>query len=40
MNWDKWRADDDVAVVGVGAGLTWSSYLVRFANAERAERDA
>lgn len=30
MNWDKWRDDDDIAVVGVGAGLTWSSYLVRF----------
>lgn len=30
MNWDKWREDDDVGVVGVGAGLTWSSYLVRF----------
>ena len=37
MNWDKWRADDDVAVVGVGAGLTWSSYLVRFGGTERAE---
>ena len=23
-------ASDDVAVVGVGAGLTWSSYLLRF----------
>jgi 3-oxoacyl-[acyl-carrier-protein] synthase-3 len=30
MRWDEWRADDDVAVVGVGAGLTWSSYLMRF----------
>ncbi|MEW6273205.1 MAG: 3-oxoacyl-[acyl-carrier-protein] synthase III C-terminal domain-containing protein [Thermodesulfobacteriota bacterium] len=30
MRWDDWRADDDVAVVGVGAGLTWSSYLLRF----------
>lgn len=28
--WDKWRADDDIAVVGVGSGLTWSSYLLRF----------
>jgi 3-oxoacyl-[acyl-carrier-protein] synthase-3 len=31
MRWDEWRRDDDVAVVGVGAGLTWSSYLLRFA---------
>ena len=30
MHWEKWGARDDVAVVGVGAGLTWSSYLVRF----------
>ena len=28
-----WRADDDIAVVGVGAGLTWASYLVRFGDA-------
>jgi 3-oxoacyl-[acyl-carrier-protein] synthase-3 len=28
--WDKWRADDDICVVGVGAGLTWGSYLMRF----------
>jgi 3-oxoacyl-[acyl-carrier-protein] synthase-3 len=30
MNWEKWQPRDDVAVVGVGAGLTWSGYLVRF----------
>ncbi|MCG8590492.1 MAG: ketoacyl-ACP synthase III [Proteobacteria bacterium] len=30
QNWDKWRDRDDVALVGVGAGLTWSSLLVRF----------
>jgi 3-oxoacyl-[acyl-carrier-protein] synthase-3 len=30
MRWEKWRDTDDVAVAGVGAGLTWSSYLVRF----------
>jgi len=28
--WEKWDADDDVAIVGVGSGLTWASYLVRF----------
>jgi len=30
MQWEKWTPSDDVAVVGVGAGLTWSSYLLRF----------
>ena len=30
MEWEKWRSDDDVAVVGVGSGLTWSGYLIRF----------
>jgi 3-oxoacyl-[acyl-carrier-protein] synthase-3 len=32
--WDKWRNEDDVAVVGVGSGLTWSSYLARFGEDE------
>ncbi len=30
MNWEKWQTEDDVAVVGVGAGLTWASYWLRF----------
>jgi len=30
QSWDKWRAADDIAIVGVGSGLTWASYLVRF----------
>jgi len=30
MNWDKWAPGDDVAAVGVGSGLTWSGYLMRF----------
>jgi 3-oxoacyl-[acyl-carrier-protein] synthase-3 len=30
MNWEKWRDLDDIALVGVGSGLTWSSYLIRF----------
>ena len=30
MEWEKWRDGDDVGVVGVGAGLTWSGYLIRF----------
>ena len=39
MRWEKWRDGDDVAVAGVGAGLTWASYLLRFGPAERADRD-
>lgn len=30
MRWDAWTPDDDVAVVGVGSGLTWAGQLVRF----------
>jgi 3-oxoacyl-[acyl-carrier-protein] synthase-3 len=30
MLWEKWSSRDDVAVAGVGAGLTWASYLLRF----------
>jgi len=30
MNWEKWKPDDDLALVGVGSGLTWSSYMIRF----------
>ncbi len=30
MRWEEWAPNDDVAVVGVGAGLTWSSHLLRF----------
>jgi len=30
MEWDRWGPDDDIAVVGVGSGLTWSSFLLRF----------
>jgi 3-oxoacyl-[acyl-carrier-protein] synthase-3 len=33
MRWDDWTDRDDVAVVGVGAGLTWSGYLLRFGEA-------
>ena len=33
MQWEKWSPHDDVAVVGVGAGLTWASYLLRFEEA-------
>jgi 3-oxoacyl-[acyl-carrier-protein] synthase-3 len=30
MRWEKWQPGDDVALVGVGSGLTWSSALLRF----------
>lgn len=30
MEWEKWAPVDDVALVGVGSGLTWSSALLRF----------
>jgi 3-oxoacyl-[acyl-carrier-protein] synthase-3 len=30
QNWDKWTPRDDISVVGVGSGLTWGSYLMRF----------
>jgi 3-oxoacyl-[acyl-carrier-protein] synthase-3 len=30
QRWDEWQASDDIAVVGVGGGLTWSSYFLRF----------
>lgn len=30
QRWEKWTASDDVCVVGVGSGLTWGSYLLRF----------
>ena len=30
MNWEKWKPDDDLALVGVGSGLTCSSYMIRF----------
>jgi 3-oxoacyl-[acyl-carrier-protein] synthase-3 len=34
MQWEKWAPGDDVAVAGVGAGLTWASYLLRFGETE------
>lgn len=30
QRWDEWGAGEDVAMLGVGAGLTWSSFLLRF----------
>lgn len=28
--WDSWTNKDDIGIAGVGAGLSWSSYLLRF----------
>ncbi len=33
MNWDKWGPQDDLAMVGVGSGVAWSRYLIRFGRA-------
>jgi 3-oxoacyl-[acyl-carrier-protein] synthase-3 len=30
MHWEKWTGEQDVALAGVGAGLTWGGCLVRF----------
>jgi 3-oxoacyl-[acyl-carrier-protein] synthase-3 len=30
MSWDRWQDGDNIAVIGVGSGLSWSSYLIRF----------
>jgi 3-oxoacyl-[acyl-carrier-protein] synthase-3 len=30
MRWDEWEDGDDVAVVGVGSGLTWAGHVLRF----------
>jgi 3-oxoacyl-[acyl-carrier-protein] synthase-3 len=34
MRWDAWTDQDDVAVIGVGSGLTWASFVLRFGNPE------
>lgn len=30
MNWERWSEGDDIALIGVGSGLTWSGSLLRF----------
>lgn len=30
MEWEKWTPRDDVGVVGVGSGLSWAGYWLRF----------
>ena len=30
QRWEAWRPGDDVAVVGVGSGLTWGGFVIRF----------
>ena len=36
MNWDRWQPKDDIALVGVGSGLTWGRYLIRMAEVNHA----
>ena len=38
MNWERWSDDEDIGVVGVGAGLTWAGYLLRFERSAAATR--
>jgi len=37
QRWEKWTSGDHVALVGVGAGLTWGGALARFDRAPEAE---
>ncbi len=30
MNWEHWGSSDDLCVAGVGSGLTWAGYILRF----------
>jgi len=30
QRWQKWGETDDIAVVGVGSGLTWGGFVLRF----------
>ncbi len=30
QRWDDWRDGEDLAVVGVGAGLSWGGFMIRF----------
>lgn len=30
QRWDSWKDTDDIAVVGVGSGLTWGGFMLRF----------
>ena len=30
QRWDSWTAGDDIAVIGVGSGLTWGGFMLRF----------
>ncbi len=36
MNWDKWLPKDDIALVGVGSGLSWGRYLLRMSEGKSA----
>jgi 3-oxoacyl-[acyl-carrier-protein] synthase-3 len=36
QRWDSWAHGDQIAVAGVGAGLTWAGYLLTFNRAQTA----
>ncbi|MDG2307875.1 MAG: ketoacyl-ACP synthase III [Candidatus Binatia bacterium] len=36
QSWESWSETDDIAMVGVGAGLSWSGCLLRFGSGEGA----
>jgi 3-oxoacyl-[acyl-carrier-protein] synthase-3 len=38
MRWEKWTARDDIAMVGVGSGVAWARYLLRFGAPAREAR--
>jgi 3-oxoacyl-[acyl-carrier-protein] synthase-3 len=37
MRWEKWGPSDDIAMVGVGSGVAWSRYLIRFQDTGRTD---
>ncbi len=34
QRWEHWSTGDQIAVAGVGAGLTWAGYLLEFTGAQ------
>jgi 3-oxoacyl-[acyl-carrier-protein] synthase-3 len=40
QRWDDWTSGDELGVVGVGAGLTWGGYVLRFFDRTREGRSA
>lgn len=34
QRWDEWKDGEDIALVGVGSGLTWGGFMLRFGGVE------